>query len=107
MNTIERNKIRSYIGFAIKSGSVVYGADMITLCRKSPHLIIISHSINRTSDKNIREYADKRSVKTITLEDDIMKDIITRTNCKAIAITDKNLARAVIENFGVSVNEQK
>ena len=69
-------------------------------------MIIITDNINRTALKEINIYAETKSVKILSIDENLMEEIVARNNCKAIAIEDKNLAEAIYKNFGVNVNEQ-
>ncbi len=95
MNTAQR-KIKSYVGFAIKSGNIIYGADTVTKCKKRNFLILLTNTINRTADKRVRAFAANTLVKLATISDNEMEEYVNKTNCKCIAITDKNLAHAII-----------
>lgn len=87
------NKISSYIGFAIRKGSVVYGIDNITAVRKRQYLIIACSSSENTLKKT-RAYCEKHNhplmITTMPLNQLVHKD-----NCMVIAITDKQLAAAI------------
>lgn len=65
----------------------------------------MSDTINRKSLKSLTEYAESRRIPIFVLENSIVDEIITRANCKALAIYDKNLAKAIQDKIGVGVNE--
>ena len=88
------NKIKSYIGFAIKSGQIVYGIDNIEVYRKKIHLIIVSNTISDNTISKLQNIASKRNYDVIRLESNL-EDITKRKNCKIIAITNFELAKAI------------
>lgn len=90
------NKIGAYIGFAQKKGSVVYGLDNIVIYKKKQHLVLACASSENTL-KKIKTFCGKSGVKLIVTNLPL-KDMVHKTNCKAISITDKQLAEAIIAN---------
>lgn len=102
-----RQKIRSYIGFAIKSGNIIFGADTVIVNRKKAHLILMTDTINRTASKKVTSYAERFSISLITVTDNLMEECVDKINCKCIAILDKNLANAVKNSLidGGATNE--
>ena len=90
------SKVETYIGFAIKKGSVVYGVDNIKVSRKHMHVILHTESISNNSLSVLRE-ASARSGCPLAQVDEF--EILRKKNCKALAICDKSLARAILENL--------
>ena len=86
------NKIKSYIGFAIKSKQVVYGADNILVSKKNK-LIVASIQLSQNTLEKLKNI----NVKIITLPHEIFEDL----NIKGlvVSITNLSLAKAIIENL--------
>lgn len=91
------SKIAAYIGFAIKSKQAVFGADSIEVYRKKIHLIVISDDLTVKSKENIENIANKRNLEILQL-DFSLQDITKRKNCKVLAITNFELAKAIKNN---------
>ena len=89
-------KISSYIGFSVKKGSVVFGLDNIETYRKKVHLILCSNLLAENSFKKATLESQKRNCLIFKLEG--LEEILKR-NCKVLAICDKQLAVAIIENL--------
>ncbi|MBQ7652931.1 MAG: ribosomal L7Ae/L30e/S12e/Gadd45 family protein [Clostridia bacterium] len=89
-------KIRSYFGFAVRSGAIVYGADTILRSTKRPHLVAISEDINETAAKRLTKYCENKSIKLLVFLKGEIADLVHRENCKCAGILDKNLASAII-----------
>ncbi len=106
MQSVQR-KIESYIGFAIKSRNIIFGADNILKSRKKMYLILITDTINRTSAKKINAIKDEYKIPLITIDDKSMTMYVKKENCKCLAILDKNLANAVNNSlqYGGATNE--
>jgi len=92
------NSIMKYVGFAIKSGAIIKGADDILKSKKKAHLILMVESTQANSKHKIIEHADKKGVKISIVEDKIIEQLNLK-GVKILAITDKNLATAIINSI--------
>lgn len=120
-----KDKVETYIGFAIKKGSVVFGVDNIVNCltsrRRNRHgqifLVLATTSLSASSrdrlDRLIEASAPsdetdtkrllKNALHICTVED---YPILQLKNCKALAITDCELAKAIWNNLYVPREEK-
>ena len=96
--SLKTNKAKTYLGFAIKSRSIVYGVDDICKTRKA-ELIIISSALSETSAKKIVSYSEKNNIILLKMGLENFQELIDNINVKAIAILDKNLADAIKMNL--------
>lgn len=87
------SKIETYIGFAIKKGSVVFGCDNISRYRKKVYLLLATKTLSPNSLKVLSTCAEKFGCKVKVIED---YDFLSKKNCKALAICDKSLADAIL-----------
>lgn len=90
------SKIEAYIGFAIKKGSVVFGCDNIKANKKRMLVILYTPSLSENSLSVLRE-TSKRTGCPLAQIDEF--EILKKKNCKALAICDKSLAGAILENL--------
>ena len=90
------SKIETYIGFAIKKGSVVFGCDNIENYRKKIFLLLNTRSLSNKSLSTLERVADKRGCRLLMIDD---YEILAKRNCKALAICDNSLANAIVENL--------
>lgn len=97
MNARNLSKISSYIGFAAKAGKIVYGADQI-VGRQRQKVIILCPTAGENTKKKLLNYADKTSSPLVVPEGITLEEILKKKNCKAVAVTDTCLAKAIIEN---------
>ena len=88
------NKIVSYIGFAIKSGAVVYGADDILKSKKNSGVILYKKDIN---EKNLNKIKSKLKIPCLDCDEELTS-FEKLSGAKVIFITDKNLSEAIISN---------
>lgn len=91
-------KVKSYIGFAIKSRQIKFGVDDI-LKLKHASLIVVSSSLAESGMKKLTGYSTKKQVKMIVLNPDCFGEIIQNVSVKAAAVTDDNLADAIKKNL--------
>lgn len=90
------SKVETYIGFSIKKGSVVFGCDNIEKYRKKIYLLLATETLSANSLSVLQSVAAKRSIKLLKIDD---YEILVKRKCKAIAICDKQLSDAIIENL--------
>ena len=64
---------------------------------KKAFLIIVCNSASEGTKKLASSYANKFSC-PLMLSKILLEDITLKENCKLVAVTDKNLAKAIIEN---------
>jgi ribosomal protein L30E len=95
---MDYTKLTTYLGFAIKSGSAVFGLDGIKKADKIK-VIIYSSNASENTVKEIRYYAGKKICALIRVEDADLGELVKRNNCKVIAVTDANLANGIITNY--------
>lgn len=97
--TLNHCKIKSYIGFAIKSRCIKYGVDDI-LKLKTVHLILSSDSLAKSSSEKLLAFANKKNCEHFKLSlNDFLQLFDGNENVKAVAIVDSNLASAIKKNI--------
>lgn len=88
-----KGKIETYIGFAIKKGSVVFGYDSAKNYRKKMFLLLCVKGIADNSFAKMSQLANERNLPLLVIDD---CNCLSVKNCKALAICDKSLADAII-----------
>ncbi len=83
-------KIKSYIGFAIKSNNIAYGVDNTLKCR--PQLVIFDNNLGQASKRKLMNFLNANKIEYY--QTDISK-LINKDNCRVIAIVDRNLGQAI------------
>jgi len=89
-------KIETMIGFAIRAGKIIYGAERIYQ-NKNAKIIIICHTLADNSKKKLLE--KRLPNQKIIVTKALLEDIVYKTNCKAIAITDINFAKSILDGI--------
>ena len=90
------NKLKSYIGFAKKSGNLKIGSDNI-LAYKKFSVIIVSSNISNNTKNKLLNHSTKTNSEITLVSCDFMKYALDSEIIKAISITDKNLGYACLE----------
>lgn len=96
---MDTSKIKSYLGFAIRSGKVIFGYDNLFVTKKSPLLILISSTQNEKMTDKVIAYAMERKIKCIKLPF-VLEDLLGR-NCKVITVLDRSLSDAIYNELKV------
>lgn len=86
------NKLSTYLGFCIKSNSILFGVDNIVKSKKKLDLIIFCST---TNEKTIRSLQNKDCL-MVKLKDLLLSDLVKRDNVKVVAIKNNNLAKAIL-----------
>lgn len=94
MDNSNLNKIKTYVGFAKKSGSIVFGVDKISEC-KNLKLVLVSDAISENSLKKIEQTILKTQTKSAIIKRDEFKIIVCGENILAIGMKDENLSNAI------------
>ena len=94
---MQKSKIEAYLGFAKKSGNLRTGVNGISAL-KGANLIIVCASAAENTVREAEKLAGRfrcpLAVSAVSVE-----EITGKENCKLMAITDGNLAAAILKNI--------
>lgn len=92
-----KSKVEAYIGFAIKKRALVTGSDGVSRLRRA-ELVLLCQSGSPNAKKAALNAGER--LKCPVVECKIpLEDITCKQNCKIAALTDKQLAAAIINNL--------
>ena len=91
-----KSKVETYIGFAIKKGAVVFGCDRIKSSKKHLLLLLYTPTLSDNSLSVLKQVSERAGCPLAQIED---CETLSKKNCKALAICDKSLAFAILENL--------
>ena len=91
-------KIKSYIGFAIKSREITFGVDDIVKTKKSK-LIIASKDLGESSLSKLEKFASEKNLEVILLDSADFVEIVQNENIKVVSVENKSLAEAIKKNL--------
>ncbi len=86
------NKVFTYVGFSIKAKKIIFGVDNIVTSKKIAKVVLYSDSLSENSLKKLLEYAKLKNIDAYRLD---LSAVLPNKNCKALGLTDSNLAEAV------------
>ncbi len=95
-----KTKAETYIGFAIRAGKFRIGANAV-LTLKKMDLLIVCKSASDNTKKEAEKIASKYSCPLLITKDKNLSEMTHRENSKVMAICDKQLARAIIDNADI------
>ncbi len=91
------NKIVSYIGFAIKAKKAIIGQSALKKAQEKIFLILVDNSASQNLKDLAKNSANKKGCPLIITKPPLA-ELTHQPDIKIIAITDFNLAKAIIEN---------
>ena len=94
-----RDKIETFIGFSIKSRKAVYGLDSVIRYRKKMHCFLICKTVSENTEKEVLKLAQKYDLPLIKTVEKTLSEITFLDNCKVLALTNKELSKAVLDNL--------
>lgn len=94
-----KDKIETYIGFSVKSRKVVIGLDSIEKSKKKIYCILMCITVSENTEKEVLKLAQKYNLPLIKTIGKKLCEIAFIDNLKVLALTDKELAKAVVNNL--------
>lgn len=93
MTQARTDKFVAMIGFAKRAGKIVYGYDELKV-RRNVKLYAISDSASQNLSDGLKRLCDGKSAPLIIVK---RLEELVGANCKALGITDKNMAKAMLD----------
>lgn len=95
---MNRSKVLTYIGFAIKARKVRTGVNVAKTLKVKAPLMILCETASENTVKEVVSIANKLNAKIIVTKGIKVEDIFYKQNCKLAVITDYQLAKAILSN---------
>ena len=95
----KRSKIESYVGFAMRAGKCRCGMNSVASL-KGAHVLLLCATASANTAKEAAKLAGKFRCKGAALE-----TLTHREGCKVAAVTDRSLARAILEHLDEQFTE--
>ncbi len=92
-----KSRIETYIGFCIRAGKIRFGGAARSL--KSAELLILCGTAAKNSQSECAKLARKFSCPVVKSNKKTVEELTGKARCKILAITDKSLARAILDNL--------
>lgn len=94
-NSLIQSKLQTFIGFAIKSRNIKRGVNAVSTLKRA-NLLILCSSATENTFKDAEKLAKKLNAKLYVLQSVKLEDLVNKSLCKLVAVTDKGLADAII-----------
>lgn len=92
-----KSKIETYLGFAIKKRALITGSDSVSRLKKA-NLVVVCATASENAKKEAQGISKK--LNCYLIESKIpLEDVTGKLNCKIAAVTDENLASAIVNNL--------
>lgn len=89
-------KIKTYLGFSVKSNQIVYGIDNLITTKKKVHLIVACKTLTDNGLNQLLKFANKNKIEVVSPIEETLSELINRNNCKIIGLTNGNLCKAIL-----------
>lgn len=97
-----RDKILDLLGFARKSGNLIFGFQLVVKMveRNNVKLVILAKDISLNTEKKFSKVTNIRNVPIIKYSNsDELSKSVGQTKKSILAVTDKKLAKRILEIF--------
>lgn len=92
----KKSKAETFIGFSLKARALTTGTDAVTRLKRA-YLILLCSQASENTVKTAKKTANRFHC-PIMLCYKPLEEVCNKINCKMAAVTDKNLAAALIDN---------
>ena len=93
---MKNNKIGTYLGFCVRARHILFGVDNVEKQRKGVFLLIADENISENSLKIMIKSKEKLACPLLIMEHGVLSELLHRPTVKAVGVTDKNLASAIL-----------
>lgn len=93
-------KIKTYIGFAVKSNHIIKGIDEILKSKKRIGLVFVVDGLKDNSQEKLSRWAETKGVSIAHITQDILNEL-NLVGVKVLGITDPNLVVAIKKELNI------
>ena len=94
-NCLQTEKIEAYLGFARRAGKLTLGVNAIGTLKRGVHLLLLDGSMAQNSRKEMMKYGAQFACPLLEAKD--LGVLVKKQGCKAAAVRDISLAKAIFE----------
>ncbi|MBE7087194.1 MAG: hypothetical protein E7369_02715 [Clostridiales bacterium] len=93
-----KTKAETFIGFSVRAGKCRVGVNAVSTLKRV-ELIIVCKTASRNTASDALSLSKRFGCKIIRTTEKPLQDYVHRENAKVVAITDKALSKAIINNL--------
>ena len=102
---MQKNKVFTYIGFAIRAKKLRTGTNAIKTLKGDVFLLIICKTASKNAFKEVEKLGQKFNCPILITNTVTVEEIVNKENCKIMAICDRELSKAIIASSGEDFRE--
>ncbi len=92
-----KSKAQTFIGFAVRTGRFKIGVNAVQTLKKA-YLVLVCKSASENTKKDAQKLAKRFNAPLMETVDVMLEELTFRENAKVMAVSDKALAQAIIDN---------
>lgn len=98
-NFLEKSKLLTYIGFAIRARKVRSGVNAISTLKGGVKVLIICGTASENTFNDAVKLSTKLRAPLVVSKTYKVEEIIKKEHCKLLAIQDESLGKAILDNL--------
>lgn len=95
-----KNKVLAYIGLCFKANKIIVGSSAISVFKGKIYLLILDGKAKENSKKYAIKFKNKFNCPLVICNDNF-EEVCKKPLCRVVAISDKNLADAILNSGDV------
>lgn len=92
-----KTKVETFIGFAMRTGKFKIGTNAVQTLKKA-YLVLVCNTASENTKKESEKLARKFNAPLLETVFKTLSELTFKENAKIMAIADKSLAKAIIDN---------
>lgn len=97
-----KSKIETYLGFCLRAKKLLLGTDNVENAKRNVYLLMADESLSDNAFKILIKAQEKFACPLLKCSSGFIGECLHRYGVKAVAVQDKNLAEAIMENVSQS-----
>ena len=93
---MERHKIETFTGFAVKARKILMGAMAVESGLRKAKVLLLCKTAQKNSLRLAESFARKQDIPIVKFTQKPLSEVVGKENCKLCAITDSALAQAIL-----------
>lgn len=89
------SKLKTYVGFALRSGSVVFGLDNLTKSFKKIFCVLCDRTASENTQLMAKKFCEQKKIDFKQLKN--IDEVFGTTNCKVVGLTNKELSKQILK----------
>ena len=90
------SKVQTYLGFCIRAGKIVFGAEEAEAQKRGVYLLLMDESVGNSSQKSVMKAQENFRCPLLIVGKGQLGELLHRPAVKAAAIKDEHLAAAIV-----------